>query len=493
MLQTLRLPWREFVFAWLVCIGPVCGEESLRVGVAEAIITPPEGFPMAGYYHERLATGTHDPLKAKAIVFRDGQQAAALVVCDFTGIASDLSYEVRKQVSAKIGIPAEHVVVSATHSHTAPDFTKDLYTYLAAAKAGSAPTEAYAAKLIGGIVQAVVAANSNAKAVILEAGSGVQSEPVSFNRRFVMKDGSVKTWMRLDHPDVVRAAGPIDPEIGLLRVRSADGSQTLGILSNFALHLDTVGGTLWSGDYPFHIEQLLRRSLGAEVISIFGIGCCGDINHNDPTKKERNKTDFIGQSLGKTIEASLPKLTRLERPRLQVRQATVAVPLQQVSAEQVAKSQPLLTEARAGKQVEFFTLVSAYKSVMLDQLRNSSPHAKASDYLNWGLSHRWSGVGATLPVDVQVIALGTDVAIVCLPGEVFVDLGLAIKHASPFKTTLVIELSNCVETLYVPHRAAYAGGSYEVTNSAVEPGSGEMLVEAAVRLLRDAASARPQE
>jgi hypothetical protein len=65
---------------------------------------------------------------------------------------------------------------------------------------------------------------------------------------------------------------------------------------------------------------------------------------------------------------------------------------------------------------------------------------------------------------------------------------LAIKRASPFKTTLVIELAHCVETIYIPTRAACAGGSYEVANSALEPGSGEMLVEAALRLLRDIAT-----
>ena len=79
--------------------------------------------------------------------------------------------------------------------------------------------------------------------------------------------------------------------------------------------------------------------------------------------------------------------------------------------------------------------------------------------------------------------------IVCLPGEEFVELGLAVKRGSPFRTTLVIELSNAVETIYVPHRAAYAEGSYEVTNSNVQTGSGEIIVDAALGLLREAASA----
>jgi hypothetical protein len=185
----------------------------------------------------------------------------------------------------------------------------------------------------------------------------------------------------------------------------------------------------------------------------------------------------------------LPQLAPLAQPRLRVRHATVPVPLQHVSAEQVGAAQPLVTEAKAGKQIEFFSLVTAYKSLMIDQLTNKPSIAKTNDFLSWGLTHSWAGIGRTLPVETQVITIGKDIAIVCLPGEVFVDLGLAIKRASPFKTTLVIELCNCVETVYIPHRAAYAGGSYEVTNSTLQPGAGEMLVETAVRLLRDAASA----
>ena len=114
-----------------------------------------------------------------------------------------------------------------------------------------------------------------------------------------------------------------------------------------------------------------------------------------------------------------------------------------------------------------------------------SRYANTAEYITWGLSHSLAGVGETLPVDVTVIALGQDLAIVTLPGEVFVELGLAIKQGSPFRTTLVIELSNSVETIYIPNRAAYAGGSYEVTNSTTQAGPGEMLVEAALDLLRE--------
>ncbi|MFG0240671.1 MAG: hypothetical protein ACF8CY_06445 [Gimesia chilikensis] len=104
--------------------------DGLQVGVAETDITPPVGFPMAGYYHERLAEGKIDPLQAKAIVFREGNTAGALVVCDLIGVATDLSKEVRRLAAEKTGIPAENIVLAATHSHTAPDYMKELYLYL---------------------------------------------------------------------------------------------------------------------------------------------------------------------------------------------------------------------------------------------------------------------------------------------------------------------------------------------------------------------------
>jgi len=263
------------VFGCLVLAGPLTAEETLRVGVAEIEITPPEGFPMAGYYHERLATGTHDPLKARAMVFRMAQTQVALIVCDLTGIAMDLTAEVRRRVSEKTGIPSSHIILSATHSHTAPDYTRNLYEYLQRGtghnKEGKQP---YAARLVDGIVEATVAAHGRTKPIILEAGSVQQKKPVSFNRRFVMRDGSVRTWMRLDDPNVIRPAGPIDPDIGMLLVRSTEKEGLVALLSNFALHLDTVGGTQWSADYPYYLEQALRKSLNRDLVSVFGTGCC---------------------------------------------------------------------------------------------------------------------------------------------------------------------------------------------------------------------------
>lgn len=461
--------------------------EPLRIGVAETDITPPNGYPMSGYYHERLATGTIDPLKAHALVFRQGSEQAALITCDLTGVAKDLSTEARRLVAAKTGIPIQNVVVTATHSHTAPDYFKDLFRELE--KPGSGGERArYVTTLIDRIVEAAVQAHGKVQPAVLTAAAARQDIPVSFNRRFVMRDGSVRTWMNLMNPDVVRPAGPIDPEIGIVVARAVDGGKPLAVLSNFALHLDTVGGNLWSADYPFFIERHVREQLGPNVVCLFGAGCCGDINHSDPSRKERNKTDLIGGELGKTIRGALDKTAAVTNATLRVRSTVVRAPLQDVTNEQLAHAKELLTTVQSGKPVDFLQQVEAYRQVMVDQLRQRRESAESSRWIGWGLSHNWGGIGKELPLEVTTFTFGSELAIVFLPGEVFVDLGLAIKRGSPFRTTLVIELANCVETVYIPTRAAFAGGSYEVTNSACLPGTGEALVEAALRLLREAAT-----
>ncbi|MGE5194369.1 MAG: neutral/alkaline non-lysosomal ceramidase N-terminal domain-containing protein, partial [Deltaproteobacteria bacterium] len=371
-------PQRRAAEMWLAAIRREVTPDthasgSLRVGVAEVDITPPVGFPMAGYYHERLADGVIDPLKARAVVFRDPHAEVALVVCDLIGIATDLSQVVRKRASEKTGIPASNIVLSATHSHTAPDYMKELYLNLGGERQDPLRA-AYIEKLINGPIEAIAKAHAAAKPAGLECGSATQQTPVSFNRRFVMRDGSVRTWMNFDNPDVVRSAGPIDPAIGLLTIRNEKG-EPLGILSNFALHLDTVGGLKWSADYPFFIEKTLRKAVGSDVISIFGTGCCGDINHVDPRSRERNKADLIGNSIGESIQRQLGELRPVERPDLVVKSRVVRLPLQDATKDEVARSVQILAAAERKEKIDFFEHVTAYKKLMLDQFRHREPHA----------------------------------------------------------------------------------------------------------------------
>jgi sugar phosphate isomerase/epimerase len=435
----------------------------LRAGVAVIDITPPIGYRMSGYFHERLSTAVMNPLHAKAIVLRQQDQSAALVFCDLVGLSREVTSRARKEASEKTGIAPENILIAATHSHTGPLYFGALRKHfhdVAVAKHGSDPCEKvdYTGVLAEKIAQVIAQADAATKPVRLQAGVA-QQQGLSFNRRFHMKDGTVRFNPGVLNPDIVRAAGPIDPGVGMVFFRGIDGDSAIAAMVNFALHLDTVGGTEYAADYPYYLEQSLRQSFGDNFVLLFGTGTCGDINHIDVTKKERLKTDYIGQTLAETVRAKVNELKTAAEPALAVRREIVEAPLQHYGPEKIAWARENIKKVGTN-ELSFLEQVEAYKILDIEML-----------------------AGEIIPLEVQVFRLNRDVALVGLPGEVFVDLGLAIKRASPFPTTLVIELCQDAPD-YIPTKKAFTEGSYETVNSRIAPGGGEMMAEAAVRLLK---------
>lgn len=445
-------------------------EPPLEAGVAVVDITPLPGYRMSGYFRERINTGTLDPLLAKAIVVKQGETEAAIVFCDLVGISLEVSNRIREIGSRLSGIPQEHIAVAATHSHTGPLYFGALRKHFhdrSVAETGSDPHELvdYPTELIGRVVRAVLSAQQSLQPVTLRAGYA-HEDRLSFNRRFHMKNGSVKFNPGQLNPNILRAAGPIDPEVGLIAVAATNDAAPFAAIVSFALHLDTVGGTQYSADFPYHVQQHLRSTIGDEFLSLFGAGTCGDINHADVTVKGRRSAKEIGTMLADTIARRMPQLESPGRPMLAVRTAAVDATLQSYSPDAVREATQRMDRVD-DRAVPFLERVEAYK-IMALQLRG----------------------GETIPLEVQVIRLTERLAIVMLPGEVFVDLGLRIKQESPFETTLVVELANDAPG-YIPTRKAFAEGSYETVNSRVVPGSGEMMVETAHSLLTELAADTP--
>ncbi len=434
-------------------------EVPLEVGLAEIEITPPIGYRMDGYFTERLSTGVKDPLTAKALVFQHGDTKTALVVCDLLGVPQTLTREVRARAAARTGIPAANIAVTATHTHTGPLFSGErarIFSELATAKYGSDPLARinYVEALRDRLIEVIVAANAAVSPATLEFVAA-REDRISFNRRYHLNDGTVATNPGISNAKVVGPAGPIDPDLPFLLISKE--KRPVGSLTVFAMHLDTVGGTEYSADYAGQLAVELRREFGDKFISVFGTGTCGNINHIDVSGTHRFSARLIGEQLAVSV-LSLRSRDPVANGALGAASGHVTVPLRKVSDTQV-------TAARANapkigtSDLPFLTQVETVTTLDL------------------------ASRGSTLDAEVQVFRLNRDMAIVLLPGEIFVELGLAIKQASPFKHTLVIELSND-NPAYIPTEKAFKEGGYETVNSRIEPGGGEQLVAEALRLLK---------
>jgi hypothetical protein len=449
----------------------------LEVGLASRDITPPLGYRLAGYYYERLASGVHDPLQAKAIVFKQGTTRFALVVCDLCQTSPEVVSQARAAASQKTGIPADHICICSTHTHTGPDYFSVLADHLhevaLMTHGGQDPARAvdYPGQLAGRIVEAIAEANSLATPAKLAFATAPQPN-VAFNRRYVMQDGKVAWNPGKNNPKIVRPAGPIDPNISILTVtherwQAISGYPTKSapldaILTSFPLHPDTMSGTQFSGDYPFFLQEALRAYFAdPKLLSVFAQGTSGNINHvnvNSPEKQSGPaESERIGRALGEAVAGARP--SPLGAASLAVATTSIDLPLQQFTPDEVAEARENFAKIQERK-LPFLTGVRSTKIVKVIDRHHGQP----------------------IPAQVQAVRLDRDTAIVMLPSELFVEFGLAIKARSPFAHTIVIELAND-SFGYVPTLKAFEEGNYEPTNATVRPGGGERLVEAALGLL----------
>jgi hypothetical protein len=264
----------------------------------------------------------------------------------------------------------------------------------------------------------------------------------------------------------------------------------LGLLVNFGLHPAIVAGTVVGGDFPAYLEGAVQRLLspagpaGGEPVVVFANAPCGDVNHVD-VSHTRPQTGFpeaarVGTILAAEAVKGACRLapewepewepdgeppapgapTRPAATGVRGARRTVELPLRRPTAAEVAW-------ARGAAQGRMTMVPGAGLEVV-----------EAHRILS--LAEGWTG--ETRETEVQALAIGDDLALVGLPGEIFARLGLELRERSPFRHTLVLGLAN--EAIgYVPTRAAYDEGGYEPTASRLQPGGGEALVAAALDLL----------
>lgn len=447
--------------------------DALHVGAGECDITPALGIQIAGDIGRyRPAEEIRDPLFAKALVLEAGGQRVCWLSLDVLVISRKWANTIRQQAAARYGLDPANVMVHVTQNHAAPGighffvFDEDdfgvfprAYPWLLGGD------DRYNPVAIAGAMQAIDKAMRALQPATVSIGRGVDGR-VAFNRRFVMRDGTVRTHPGQCNPEVLHVEGPMDPEVGVMTFTATDG-RPLAVLLHHTCHPVHGYPLRWiSAGWPGAWCKGVRDLLGGDCVAMIVNGFCGNIhhcNHLDPDYK----ADYVemGRKLTGTTAAVLGKMTPMESPRLDAQFRSLTIPLRSPTPQEEEDARRLLAAhpepiwKDAGKTAAEWDWVYAATRIDLAE------HVRRTPFFDY---------------PVQVFRLG-DAALVAVPGEPFVEEQLRIKKASPAPFTFTAHMCNTYVG-YIPTPQAFAGGGYETRT-----GAGSKLAPEALGMIGDAA------
>lgn len=473
------------VFALFLHTFPIKAQNSeapgLMVGAAKVKMTPPVGSIIGDSYGIRVSTGVHDDLNIKTLVFQNAGVKVAFITLEVVSLPHELVMKSRQLINQQTGIAPDNIILNATHAHAGPQLNPLMWE----AVGGEAKQKSieYSRNLPALVLESVQSAISKLQPAKISVGK-VQEYTVSFNRRFLMKDGTFKTNPGKLNPNTVRPAGPIDPDLSVIYFESVD-KKPLAILVNFALHVAIVGGTQFSADFPGVMSDLIGKVKGEEVVTIFTNGTSGNINHFDVSNPNQlgglDEARRIGTVLAGRVLASLSSLRPVAVNSLQAKIQSVRIPvLRSVDDKELAWAKDIMARFGQANGPAFPDVVTAWKFLDIARMPGG---LEARHKLTTTVPLTPDGL--SLESEVSAIVLGDQIALVGFPGDAFVELGLSIKLNSPYPFTVVSEQSGNGTHSYMPNRKAFPEGSYEVESARYSSGGGETLADAAVRNLID--------
>ena len=423
-----------------------------NIGSYETDIPPRLGPHLIGGMGPRPCVDVHDPTHAKAIVVDNGDARAALVTVDLCMAQREQLDQAKALINDRTGIPPERVLISATHTHTGPAAVSILSVDI---------DRDYADMLPSKIADAVECAARRTEPCDLVLGQTEVNQV--FNRRWWMKDGTVQMNPGYQNPDMVRPAGPVDPQIGVLCFRSPEG-KPLAMYVNYPLHyVGNAPGDHVSADYFARVDSNLRAALGVRV-GMLSNGTTGDVNNCDFAGPAPQHTIPNGQAI-KVAGIVAAAAARAYHEGAVCEDLTLSgalheLPVTRRSLDPAALAEDEKTVAATDRMRPTMDQVYAIERVELAK--------EPLEQKTW----------------VQALRIG-GVVLVGLPGEIFVEIGLAIRQRSALQPTYCVSLANDWVG-YVPTPNAFEEGGYETwtaRSSKLTPNAGPDMIEAAVRLV----------
>lgn len=407
----------------------------LEAGFARADITPDPGMLNWTLAAPKPYAEVHDPLFVRALVLSDGATRIAILGWDLLDAREFAVGRIRSAVAQATGIPAEHILIQATHNHSGPKSEMGPEANLQREARTSRPVQrepiyrAWADRLVATCVETVRRADAARQPVTLGLARAYVGEWL-FNRRPIKSDQSVLSMLAPPDPHVLGGGlrfGTVDPIMTVLSLRAADGWNVC-TLFHVPIHAVAVYGTYkgLSADWPGRVTELLQERSGRPAM--FLQGCAGDIV---PARRgfaavEEMATGIVGRAVA---------ADRLSHPlpagALRVARTVVGLRATEAAARDLGRPD--------------------------------------------------------IAAEIMVVSMGP-LALVTLPGEPLQDLSTAILQQTPFAHTIVLGYANGRGVGYVGLPGGKARGGYEMSEvGAGTDEAGGTLVEAALRLLHELA------
>ena len=438
----------------------------LNIGLATEVITPPFGTGLAGYFNYRPARGVYDDICVRAMAVEQDGKRSGFIVFDLCYLLNHFITNLKMELRAA-GIDfAEDIIISATHTHTG--------TAIGLSKPNVAESAAYAGAIHAAVRAMKRALKSMAPAELSYAER--DENPCAYVRRYFMKSGAVVTNPTRCNPDIVGPETDFDKHIRILAVKQE--GRISAVLVNLANHCDTVGGDIVSADWPGRMEAEIQYALKEDVPVFQLTDASGNINHFDVHQKI-DQTNYgeacrIGRIYGKIVVDMLKELKPVEVGEMEVSHVKVEVPNRKITPEEYAKAEKYLKDTEnapvTGGDLTSEGLANGDVTVLryfAKRILNCAEKSKPSRLCK-----------------LTRVNFGKELAFVSLPGEPFNGIAQAIRKASPYKRTFVIELAQS-EGAYVPMHDCFERGGYEVQPDVdtVAPEASDVLIEASVKNL----------
>ena len=448
----------------------MCTENfAMRVGYGKKEITPPMGHPIAGYFAPRHTKGVIDPLFARATMFDNGKEKAMIIALDTIYLAYSIGLTIREKIAAQLGMDVNAIIINCSHTHTGPSVIPN------------DENESYIAFLREQAVEAAIEASKDlCDAKLFYAKT--EAKGISFIRRYLLKDGTVKTNPGKFVDQLVRPIGEANNGLYLLKM-VREGADDIYMFC-FGTHADTTSGEQISADWPGFACSILERAIPGSK-AMFILGPEGDVNHynflapnrgrpvtehiTDPIEKQTAHARYMGRVIAGELLSVCDKAAEVVGNEISFGAQEVVLGVNKptgITPEMFAEAQKVIDtfnewNANPGDRPRPVTV----KSVLAARRILNAPTLPDSESFY-----------------VHGMKIG-DFVIATMPGEPFTELGRRIYNGVAAEKMMV--LCNTNGTCgYIPTKDCFDDGGYESNSSRFICGSDDRLVDGAIAVAK---------